>query len=326
MAWHSAWAEATSSSAGVIHLSSDGSWASATVYVRDGGFSGTLLGYEYGYNEYFDGSTHYINVYMNGLQSGRTYYLYVSYQTSGGATNLYDVSPTTLTMPQPKPFRGNLESPYSGQTVTDTTINVSGWALDESGINYLAVYIDGYSKGTTRTVVTRYDIYNSYPEYNSVNCGFQCYIDLANITYASHTLDVVAVTNSGYSYSLGSIIFYRQPSRPSTWQWSRSGYSLYSGGGVYGTVTNGTNVTAYIIPATEWNNFTTRINQFRTYKGYSTAGFTIVARDTLFDETIMNQAINAINPMCNYPMTTASDKSGLYASYFTVMEYYLSIL
>lgn len=324
MAWHSAWAEATSSSQGVIHLSSDGSWASTTVYVRDGSFSGTLLGYEYGYNEFYDGTTHYINVYMNGLQAGRTYYLYVSYQTSGGATDLYDVSPTTLNMPYPKPFRGQLEDPYNGYTTSGSTINVEGWALDESGINYLAVYIDGYSKGTTRTVVSRYDIYNSYPEYNTVNCGFQCSISLSGLTYSSHTLDVIAVTNSGNSYSLGAVTFYIQAQRPADWQWSRNGYSLYSGGGVYSTVTSGYNVTAYILTATEWNNFTSRINQFRTYRGMSTASFTVVSRDTNFTETILNQAINAINPMCGYPMYAAPEGSDVCAYYFTDMEYWLS--
>jgi hypothetical protein len=325
MAWHSAYVDSITSSSAVIHLSSDGSWASTTLYARSNSPYGAVVGSEYGYNQYFDGSTYYINIYLTGLAPGQYYDIFLSYYTTQEYF-LTDCSPVSFYTTQALPFRGSLEAPYHGQTVNTTTVDVSGWALDESGINYLVVYIDGYQKGTTRTVVSRYDIYNSYPQYGVVNSGFQVYIDLANVTYAAHTLDVVAVTNSGASYSLGSVTFYRAAARPANWQWSRNGYSLYSGGGVYSTVTSGNNVTAYIIPASEWNSFTARINQFRTYKGYQTTSFTVVARDTLFDESIMNQAINAINPMCGYPMYAASDKGDLYASYFTDMESYLSTL
>jgi hypothetical protein len=47
--------------------------------------------------------------------------------------------------------------------------------------------------------------------------------------------------------------------------------------------------------ATEWNNFCTRINEFRAYKGLSNYSFTTVSSDNNCTPTIINQAVNAIN-------------------------------
>lgn len=108
--------------------------------------------------------------------------------------------------------------------------------------------------------------------------------------------------------------------RPSNWAWS---YNISSGSDVYSV--SGKNI--YLMPATEWNNFTQRINGFRTYKGLSSYSFTAVSSDTDFTTTTINQALNAIRDMSAYftggntlPTNRSSGDDILIASYYTRMR------
>lgn len=86
--------------------------------------------------------------------------------------------------------------------------------------------------------------------------------------------------------------------RPSNWTWSTS------------NITQGNAVTnmAYLT-ATEWNNFTARINSFRTYKGKSTVSFTAAVKGQQMTAAQANAAISAIsemNPSVAPPVTVSS--------------------
>ena len=80
------------------------------------------------------------------------------------------------------------------------------------------------------------------------------------------------------------------PVRPSNWSWINP---ITSGGSIYSVV--GKNL--YIMPATEWNSFTSRINEFRVYKGLSNYTFTSASSESGFTKTIINQALSAIRDM-----------------------------
>lgn len=80
--------------------------------------------------------------------------------------------------------------------------------------------------------------------------------------------------------------------RPNDWSWS---YSIYSGGSVYRTTVSGGQIIAYIMPASEWNRFTRRINEFRRYKGLYEWNFTTVSSEDNFTASRVNEAVNAIN-------------------------------
>jgi hypothetical protein len=107
-----------------------------------------------------------------------------------------------------------------------------------------------------------------------------------------------------------------QSLRPNNWYWS---YNIVSGGDVYNTIMSGNTIYAYIIPATEWNNFTNRINQFRTYKGLSNYSFTSVSSDNNFTHTIINQAVTAINAM-GFSISSLSSGVDVPASVFIQMR------
>jgi hypothetical protein len=81
--------------------------------------------------------------------------------------------------------------------------------------------------------------------------------------------------------------------RPSNWAWS---YTISSGSSVYSV--SGKNI--YIMPNTEWNSFTSRINEFRVYKSLSSYSFASVLSGGNATTTIINQALDAIRDMSAY--------------------------
>jgi len=74
------------------------------------------------------------------------------------------------------------------------------------------------------------------------------------------------------------------PTRPRDWQWTS-------------TVSAGSPIR---ISAAEWNNFCSRINEFRRYKSLSNYSFTTVYSGTPISATIVNQAVSAIKGISGY--------------------------
>lgn len=87
--------------------------------------------------------------------------------------------------------------------------------------------------------------------------------------------------------------------RPNDWTWTTDfslGVLAYKIDGIW---------YADMMPHTEWNNFTNRINAFRDYKGLSNYSFTTVSDGTTFTATIFNQAVSSINAM-GFSISTVS--------------------
>ena len=131
-----------------------------------------------------------------------------------------------------------------------------------------------------------------------------------------YVLEVVAYNSSTGLYSeRATITATTLSARPSNWSWS---YNIYSGGSVYNTIKSGNMFIAYIMPAAEWNNFTSRINEFREYKGLSSYSFTTVYAEGNCTSSIINQAVNAINAM-GFSISTVSN-GNVPASVFIQMK------
>lgn len=92
----------------------------------------------------------------------------------------------------------------------------------------------------------------------------------------------------------GQVSVYIDDTRPPDWEWS---YNITPGGELYGYSSD--NKTAYLMPASEWNEFTDLINQFRNYKGLSSYNFTQASTSLNHQgiKTCINEAISAINDM-----------------------------
>ncbi|MBR4022861.1 MAG: hypothetical protein IKI94_09790 [Ruminococcus sp.] len=76
------------------------------------------------------------------------------------------------------------------------------------------------------------------------------------------------------------------------------------------------------VTATEWNNFTDRINDFRLYAGYSTYSFSTVSQYQQFTPAIYNQAVRAIKGISGYGyyLSEINDDTVLCANIFTSLE------
>lgn len=94
--------------------------------------------------------------------------------------------------------------------------------------------------------------------------------------------------------------------RPANWSWSS-------------TIEKGKPIK---ITAVEWNNFCTRINKFRTYKGLATYNFTTVSKGTPISATIVNQARTAINSITGHGTLPSKAASGgaITASFFNTLK------
>jgi hypothetical protein len=78
--------------------------------------------------------------------------------------------------------------------------------------------------------------------------------------------------------------------------------------------------------ASEWNNFTARINDFRIYKGLALYSFTTMYSESEFTKTIINEALTAIRDMSAHftggklvDTNRSTGDSILVASYYTKM-------
>ena len=67
---------------------------------------------------------------------------------------------------------------------------------------------------------------------------------------------------------------------------------------------------AFNLKATEWNSFTSKINEFRDWKGLSDYSFTTAVKGNTFTAAMFNQAVTAINAMySNNPLSSVSKGS-----------------
>lgn len=96
------------------------------------------------------------------------------------------------------------------------------------------------------------------------------------------------------------------PPRPSNWYWTS-------------TVSSGAKIA---LSATEWNNFCTRINAFRSYKNLSNYSFTTVYSGTAISAAIVNQARTAISGISGHgTLPTAAVQGGaVTASFFNGLQ------
>jgi hypothetical protein len=94
------------------------------------------------------------------------------------------------------PVRGHLDTPQEDQTIRNI-FSVSGWFLDESGVNKIEVLIDGKFIGEAVYGSNRPDVANRYPEYNNINSGFNLFLDASTLSEGKHTLVIKEYNNLG---------------------------------------------------------------------------------------------------------------------------------
>jgi hypothetical protein len=93
-------------------------------------------------------------------------------------------------------------------------------------------------------------------------------------------------------------------SRPSNWTWTTlvSGSSTYEFGGV---------LRADVVSNTEWNNFCTRINEFRLYKNLPSYSFTTVSSKSSLTSSVFEEVRLAISSMITVPASVSTGETGV---------------
>jgi hypothetical protein len=118
----------------------------------------------------------------------------------------------TAKTPNPRnelPF-GYVDIPSNGKTV-GRMVHVGGWAMDDSAVAAIRIYVDDALKGVTDVGLSRPDVSKAFPKYvhGSADAvdrhGWQAAVDLGDQA-GPHTIRVQAFDDEGASRDLGSVV------------------------------------------------------------------------------------------------------------------------
>ena len=223
---------------------------------------------------------------ITNLAGGSSYYMSVKADNSYGSSSytseiLVTTAPSTVVA--------------TISTITQTSVTSSfsvagSWSSVEA-----QVYIEG-----TSTVVSESTVYSgSTITVNGLTPGGNY-----RVSYRSF---------QGAIYSIYATVNYfsAAASGESDWVWTTD----FTQGNPMSTYTVGGSARSIVLPATEWNNFTTKINAFRTHDGLSLYTFTQAEPEHIFPKTMIDEAITAItamNPPIVCPLSTTTVTASLF--------------
>lgn len=190
-------------------------------------------------------------------------------------------------------------SSTTGSTSACPVPSPSVWGLSSSSVTSTSISISWSASNTSS--------FRAYigSAYNTISSGSTRSHTFSNLTpNTTYNIYVVAYNSTGDSDTSSTISVTTLTNRPTNWSWSTS-------------KTSGGN---FNLTATEWNSFTTRINEFRVYKGLSTASFTTAFSGNNFTATMFNQAKNAIGGMNATGITDRSAGQDVLASHLNTLR------
>lgn len=213
------------------------------------------------------GSTYGTGGTVTGLSPGTTYTFYGFAQSVNG--NYYPAGSFTFTTeeePPPDPP----DPPYNiSHSVTENSARITftkGYGADSTEVEYKHGGQSNYTSVTTSS--------------SSFN--------LEGLLYGTTYVYRLRSHGEGGSSSWTSLRYFTTeedlPDRPSDFSWT---YPKISGSN-------------FKLTPTEWNSFTSRINAFREYKGFSPVSFTTAVNGNDFTAKMFNQARNAIAALSAY--------------------------
>jgi hypothetical protein len=102
------------------------------------------------------------------------------------------------------PF-GGVNAPVSGQRITGK-LDVSGWALSETGIESVSIYVDRSFVSSCSTGLPRPDVAKVYPSFGGSDvAGWAIELDSTKLSPNWHELTVQAKSKGGLTRDLASI-------------------------------------------------------------------------------------------------------------------------
>ncbi|MEE4272813.1 MAG: hypothetical protein V2I67_14155 [Thermoanaerobaculales bacterium] len=123
--------------------------------------------------------------------------------TDGTEGDFEDVDVTVDNNLNQAPF-GELELPGESQPMSGV-FPVTGWALDDSAVQFVEILVDGLSVGNAVTGIHRPDIGQMYPSHpDAANAGFVKMLNTTHWANGIHVLSVRLVDDSGSSRVIGT--------------------------------------------------------------------------------------------------------------------------
>ena len=119
-------------------------------------------------------------------------------------TSLLALLPATL-MAQARDFVGFIEKPLEGATVSGMVL-VQGWALDESQISRIDLYVDGQFQHSATLNIPRIEIIEAYRDWPGIQTrkpGFQTGFLSANFSNGAHTIYALVTTTDNRTFEIG---------------------------------------------------------------------------------------------------------------------------
>lgn len=184
---------------------------------------------------------------------------------------------------------------YYTDDITDPTVTITGSSSTASSVTLSASGSDSgsgvsgfyfYLNGSFITTV-----YGSSASYTFTGLA-------ASTTYTAGVQSFDVALNSSTTASTNITTL---SARPANYSWS----------------TAKTAGATFSLTAAEWNGFTSRINDFRTYKSLAAYGFTSAVAGNNFTAAVFNEAVSAINAMSppTSPPSAKSAGNDVFASY-----------
>jgi hypothetical protein len=102
------------------------------------------------------------------------------------------------------PF-GHIDAPVGGVTVPAGPLEVNGWALDDSSVTAIRIYVDNHFKAAAKVDSNRPDLAGPYPQYiHGTNLhGWKAQVDIPSA--GTHTILAQAVDDGGATRDLMAV-------------------------------------------------------------------------------------------------------------------------
>jgi hypothetical protein len=116
-------------------------------------------------------------------------------QTAALGIRITALEESSVEPPPDNVFRISLETPLSGTTLSGVK-TISGWAIANSGIDRIEIYIDDVYNFDIAHGTTRGDVGSAFPDIdNSDKSGFATRFNYNNLVSGEHTLTAKAISN-----------------------------------------------------------------------------------------------------------------------------------
>ncbi|MPQ43539.1 N-acetylmuramoyl-L-alanine amidase [Clostridium tarantellae] len=101
----------------------------------------------------------------------------------------------------------NLENPVDATTLKGRTLKIKGWALNDSGVKEVKVYVDNNYLGSANLNIDRVDVNKAFPNYiNGNKSGFTGEFDVSNFARGYHKVKIIAIGNDNTTKEMSKLI------------------------------------------------------------------------------------------------------------------------